>query len=65
MEQTGVYTGDTAGTYVICLDGEGRPYANYDEGYVKVVSGPARWDYDKHMVVLTGAPTGGFSTSEP
>jgi hypothetical protein len=64
LEATGVYTGDTSGTYVICVDANGQPYANYHEGPVKTVSGPAKWDYDKHQVVLTGAPTGDFSVGK-
>lgn len=64
LEANGVYTGDTTGTYAICVDGNGKAYADYWEGFVKTVTGPATWDYDKHQVVLTGAPTGDFSTGK-
>lgn len=64
LESTGVYTADTSGTYVICIDGNGQAYANYWEGFVKTVTGPAKWDYDKKQVVLTGAPTGDFSVGK-
>lgn len=64
LEANGVYTADTTGTYVICIDGNGKPYADYWEGFVKTITGPAEWDYDKHQVVLTGAPTGDFSVGK-
>lgn len=64
LEANGVYTGDTSGTYVICIDGNGVPYASYWEGFIKTESGPAKWDYDEHKVVLTGAPTGDFSVGK-
>lgn len=58
-EPTGVFTGDSTGTYTICIDAEGRAYASYWEGYVQTVSGPAKFEDDK--VVLSGKPTGDFS----
>lgn len=64
LEANGVYTGDTSGTYVICIDGNGVAFAFYHEGPVSTVSGPAQWDYDKHQIVLTGAPTGDFSVGK-
>lgn len=64
QDPTGVYTGDTSGTYVICIDANGKGYANYWEGFVKVVSGPAEWDAAKGQIVLTGDVTGDFSTEQ-
>lgn len=61
MEPTGVYTGDSSGTYVLCTDAEGRPYANYWEGFVKTVSGVAVWDDAAGRVKLTGAPSFEFT----
>lgn len=60
IEPTGVYSPpDSSGTYVICVNDSGDAYANYWEGYVKTVSGPAEWDGEK--IVLTGKPTGDVS----
>jgi len=63
LEATGVYTGDSSGTYVICIDGTGTPYAMYWEGFVSSVSGPAQWV--DGQVVLTGKPSVEFSTGQP
>ena len=60
-ESTGVYTGDSTGTYVMCIDAQGRPYADYWEGFVQVVTGPATWDAAKHQVTLTGPPSFAFT----
>jgi hypothetical protein len=64
LEATGVYTGDTSSTTVICIDESGKGYASYWEGFVSTVAGPAEWDADTKTVVLTGAPTAEFSTGE-
>jgi hypothetical protein len=61
IEATGVYTADTTGTYVICIDAQGRPYANYWEGFVKTVTGPAKWNAAAHQVELIGPPSFKFS----
>lgn len=58
-EPTGVYTAESTGTYTICVDDNGKPYANYFEGYVQTVTGPAK--YENGQVVLTGKPTGDFT----
>lgn len=49
VEPTGVYTGNSTGTYVICVDAQGEAYATYYEGYAYVLSGPAE--------VVNGVPT--------
>lgn len=64
LEATGVYTGETTGTTVICVDDDGRGYASYWEGFVSTVAGPAEWDDTAKRVVLTGAPSAEFSTGE-
>lgn len=64
LEATGVYTGDTAATTVICIDPEGRGYAFYWEGAVSTIVGPATWNSVAKSVDLTGAPTAEFSTGE-
>lgn len=60
MEPNGVYTGDSTGTYVLCSSPDGSTYANYWEGFVKSITGPATWDYDKHKIVMTGQSTVDF-----
>lgn len=60
VEPTGVYTGESTGTYTVCIDGDGKPYAAYWEGYVQTVTGPA--EFRDGRVVLTGKPTGDFTT---
>lgn len=64
QDPTGVYVGNTSGTYVICIDPNGHAYASYWEGFVKVVSGPAVWDKTLGQIVLTGDVTGDFSTAQ-
>lgn len=62
VEPSGVYTGDSTGTYTICVDPDGNPYANYFEGYVQTVTGPA--EFVDGQVKLTGDPTGDFTKGE-
>lgn len=38
-EQTGVYTGESAATWVICLDDAGTPFGQYDEANVRWTAG--------------------------
>ncbi len=56
MEPTGVYTGESSGTYVVCVVG-GKAVPTYWEGYVQTEGGPARWDDDQRMIVNTGDAT--------
>lgn len=63
VEPTGVYTGDSTGTFVICVDAEGNGYAKYWEGYVDTVAGPA--EFIDGEVQLVGPPSFDFTaTSE-
>jgi hypothetical protein len=64
LEANGLYTADTTGTTVICVDEDGKGYASYWEGFVSTLAGPAEWDATSKQVVLTGAPTAEFSTGE-
>lgn len=57
MDPNGIYSGDSTGTYVLCVNKQGEPYAHYYEGYVDVVSGPATYDTATHQIVTNGAPT--------
>jgi hypothetical protein len=57
MDPNGIYSGDTTGTYVLCVNNQGVPYAHYWEGYIDAVSGPAMWDPATGQVVVTGSPS--------
>jgi hypothetical protein len=55
MDPNGVYTGESTGTYVECVDPTGVKYAQYWEGFVNTVGAPAHWD--GKAVALDGPPT--------
>ncbi len=61
MDPNGVYSGTSTGTYVMCVGANGKPYADYWEGYVQTVFGPAQWNYTTHTVQLVGPPSFKFS----
>jgi hypothetical protein len=61
MEPTGIYTGDSTGTYVLCVDAQGRPFTMYWEGFVSNVAGAAEWNKESHQVELVGPPSGEFT----
>lgn len=61
LESTGVYTGDTTGTYVICIGADGEPFAFYHEGFVATVTGPAHWDNTKGEIVMDGPSSAEFT----
>lgn len=64
LEATGVYSGETTGTTVICVDDSGRGYAHWWEGFVSTVAGPATWNVETNQIEMTGAPSAEFSTGE-
>lgn len=57
MDPNGIYAGDSTGTYVLCVNAQGEQYAQYWEGNVDSISGPATWDTATHSIKVTGAPT--------
>ena len=59
LEATGVYTADTSGTYVMCIDDGGQAFAFYWEGFVSTVTGPASWS--DGTIQLTGDSSFDFS----
>lgn len=61
IDPNGIYSGDSTGTYVLCLNDSGTPYAAYWEGYVYTVSGSAKWDAGTHSISNVTNPTGGFT----
>ena len=64
IEANGVYTGDTTGTYVICVGADGEPYAFYHEGFVSTVTGPAHWDNTKGEIVMDGPSSATFTGAD-
>ena len=61
MDPTGVYSGNSTGTYVLCVGGNGQAYANYWEGFVQTVFAPAVWDDATHQLKITGPATFKFT----
>lgn len=53
-DPTGIYSGNSTGTYVVCVSPDGSNYLNYFEGFVQTVTGPAVWNTTTHQVELTG-----------
>ena len=64
LEANGVYTGDTTGTYVMCIGDDGKPFAFYWEGFVATVTGPAHWDNTKGEIVMDGTSSTEFTGLE-
>lgn len=61
-EATGVFTGQTSGTFAICVGGDGKAFAKYFEGFVDTVTGPAHWDKATGTEVMDGTSSAEFST---
>jgi hypothetical protein len=61
MDPDGVYSGDSTGTYVMCVGADGKPYADYWEGFVQTVFGAAKWDPASRSVQMIGAPSYTFT----
>lgn len=57
QEPNGVYTGNSTGTYVICVAPNGTKYVTYWEGDVQTEGGAAHWDSTQGMIILDGPPT--------
>jgi hypothetical protein len=54
VDPTGVYSGNSTGTYVLCVSPSGGNFIQYWEGFVDNVTGPAVWNTTTHQVQLTG-----------
>lgn len=61
IEATGVYTNQSSGTHVICLDANGKAFDVYWEGDVMAFTHDVTWDYSAHKAVITGNPTAAFT----
>jgi len=56
-EPNGTYTGQSSGTYVVCVADNGTKYVSYWEGDVQTEGGAAHWDDAAGRIVLDGKPT--------
>ena len=63
-DPTGVYSGNSTGTYVVCVNADGSNYFQYWEGFVDTVTGPAVWNESTHQVQLTGPSTTHVNTAK-
>ena len=61
MDPNGTYSASSTGTYVMCIGANGKPYANYWEGFVQTVFGPAKWNAAAHQIELIGPPSFKFT----
>lgn len=58
MDPDGIYVPESStGTWVNCVDPQGRESIVRWEGFVYTVTGAASWDNATHSVKMTGAPT--------
>lgn len=64
MDPNGVYSGNSTGTYVLCVGGDGKVFAKYWEGFVDTVSGPAKWNSSTHQEEMTGTSSFGFTKAK-
>lgn len=64
QETTGVFTGDTSGTYVICVDENGKGRIVYWEGFVQAETGEATWDREQGMIIPKGESTATVSVEK-
>jgi len=65
MDPNGTYVPQSStGTYVLCIDATGTPYAFYWEGFVSTVFAPAKWDTVAHQVKLTGPASFKFTVKQ-
>lgn len=54
-EPNGAYSGDSTGTYVVCVAPNGTKYISYWEGDVETEGGSAHWDRMAGAIVLDSA----------
>jgi len=56
MENTGVYTGQSSGTSVLCVRPDGAVFVYYGEGTVSATTAPSHWDAGLKQIVIDGDP---------
>lgn len=62
IDPNGVYSGDSTGSYILCVAPNGSTYVQYWEGFVQTISGPAVWNSQTNSVQLTGPSTVNVNT---
>src|SRR6185503_20170843 len=63
MDPNGVYAPTSSeGTFVMCIDSDGKTDPHYWEGVVDTVFAPAVWDDTTKSIKVTGAPSMNFSS---
>jgi hypothetical protein len=65
IDPTGVYSGDSSGTDVLCLNSSGQQYGVYWEGFTFAVAGATSWNYTTHEAANVTNPTGHFTVLAP
>ncbi len=65
IDPNGIYSGNSTGTYTICLNTAGQTYGAYWEGYTLTLTGNAAWDPTTGSVTDVTNPTGTFNTLTP
>lgn len=53
-EPTGIFTGDSTGTYSLCVTANGKRYFQYNEGFTDATTAPSHWNGSQ--IVTTGEP---------
>lgn len=61
MEPTGIYKGNSSGTFVLCIGAGGAPIPSYWEGNVEVEFAPAVWDAATGTIRDVGPPSFQFT----
>lgn len=61
MDPTGVYTGSSTGTYIMCVGADGSVNPVYWEGFVMTAFGPAHWDKANHTMATDGPASSKFT----
>lgn len=64
MDPDGVYTGQSDGTYVLCISPTGEVHATYWEGHVLTEFAPAHYDNTTGQIVDDGPSTFKFTGGE-
>lgn len=63
-EPNGAYTGQSTGTYVVCVSPDGTKRPDYWEGWVETEPGAAHWDSATHQIIDDGHTTVNTKTNK-
>lgn len=65
IDPSGIYSGNSTGTYTLCLNTAGQKYAAYWEGYTLTLAGNAAWNAQTGSISDVTNVTGTFNTLTP